>query len=712
MQSASWRSFPVKRGLGRHLADWDVLNASVSGAHPMFDSRFVDCLLKYFAQGDEVLLRQEDTQGKPGGLCIVRPKRAGVWTTFLPAQAQIAPLVVEAHLDLHAMFAALPAMTGQLDLLCLDSQFTKFDKSITHPGSSKRHSLTASIELSGNFETYWHGRSRNLTSNIRRYQHRVQRSGNQGRMIRLDRPEEMAPAVERYGQLESSGWKGKEGTAVARDNCQGAFYRELLERFAASGQASVYEFWIGEQIAASRLVISNQSMLIVLKTAFAETMAEFAPGRLLLYELVRDAFARFPGGAIEFYTRASHDQLSWATHSRAIDHLTLFRSKAADLLSQVTQVIRRRTSSIRDSHESGGSNSLLSIQCISAPRYLSSNLGELFKASETKGFDLGLPWFKNYFDTIDEAQCQPLIYAGSREEHPVAAMPIRIRRGRMGDVAEGLSNYYSSLYAPILSSQADSADVRQLLGKIAHDYPKLVEMRFAPLDPCAFATTELREAIRDLDWFSFSYFCFGNWYLPINACWEEHQRRLGGQVRSTIKRMSKKFASEGGQLEVITHLDDSDRALQAFQSVYAASWKVPEPYPRFMPGLIRMLAKQGFLRLGIAWLRGAPIAAQVWIVCHGKASIYKLAYHEEFSGFSPGTLLTAHLLEHVIDVDNVQEVDYLIGDDTYKQSWMTHRRERWGLVAYNPRSILGLTRLTRECAGRSWKWLATKSHST
>jgi len=41
-------------------------------------------------------------------------------------------------------------------------------------------------------------------------------------------------------------------------------------------------------------------------------------------------------------------------------------------------------------------------------------------------------------------------------------------------------------------------------------------------------------------------------------------------------------------------------------------------------------------------------------------------------------VLTAALMQHALDVDRVQTVDYLIGDDAYKREWMSHRREPAG----------------------------------
>ena len=49
------------------------------------------------------------------------------------------------------------------------------------------------------------------------------------------------------------------------------------------------------------------------------------------------------------------------------------------------------------------------------------------------------------------------------------------------------------------------------------------------------------------------------------------------------------------------------------------------------------------------------------------------------------------MMEHCIDHDQVQMVDYLTGDDAYKKDWMSHRRERIGLIAFNPATVRGLT---------------------
>jgi CelD/BcsL family acetyltransferase involved in cellulose biosynthesis len=40
-------------------------------------------------------------------------------------------------------------------------------------------------------------------------------------------------------------------------------------------------------------------------------------------------------------------------------------------------------------------------------------------------------------------------------------------------------------------------------------------------------------------------------------------------------------------------------------------------------------------------------------------------------------------------VDNVGEIDFGIGDESYKSKWVTCRRELWSITAYNPDTVYG-----------------------
>jgi hypothetical protein len=201
------------------------------------------------------------------------------------------------------------------------------------------------------------------------------------------------------------------------------------------------------------------------------------------------------------------------------------------------------------------------------------------------------------------------------------------------------------------------------------------------------------------------YFYSGNWYLPCEGLSFDHYLATRpSKTRHTLQRKKNAFLRENrGRIQIFSATSDVEHITKAWTEIYNASWKTPEPFPHFIPELISMCARRGWLRMGIAYYDEKPIAAQIWIVHNQRAAIYKLAYDQPHAKHSAGTILTGHLMQYALDIDKVHSVDYLLGDDSYKKEWVTHRRERWGIVAYNPRTLRGFIGLIKENLGRSTK---------
>lgn len=283
---------------------------------------------------------------------------------------------------------------------------------------------------------------------------------------------------------------------------------------------------------------------------------------------------------------------------------------------------------------------------------------------------------------------------------------LALQRHKNHPRVEGLANFYTPLFGLIGESLADSAAIVGFARATRKASNPVSEIRLTPMDPHGRSWHLLQAGLRSAGWLVGDYFCFGNWFHRVQpGGYATYLAQRPGRLRNTLRSHQKKLKALDGFAVQIYRGDESDfeGALAAFNEVYAQSWKEPEPFPKFISGLCRLAAEQGGLRLGVIRVGDQAIAAQLWWVANAWAHIVKLAYVPEYAEYSPGTVLSAALFEQVIDIDCVEGIDYLIGDDPYKADWMTERRERRGLVAFNPRQFIGLLSAGRHFGGQFLK---------
>ncbi len=716
-----WQLHPLDptQGLGAHRSAWDALNQRLTGGHSMLDSIFVEALLSHFGGGGTQLAVATHAN-EPVAMLLLgsRARGAGVWSSFLPSQTQIGPTLIPPGLALRGLFAALPGHAAELDLLCNDPRFGDLRELPSPVVKSMPHALTMNISLQDTFDDYWAQRPRKLIQNMRRYLRRMQAEAAPERLVVVSDVAAIGAAVERYAALESSGWKGREGTAVSRDSPQGQFYIQVMREFAARGEALVYELWLGDELVASRMLLISNGMVIMLKTTFHEQFDRFAPGRMLLLRTLEDLFRRLPGGVVEFYTNADADLLAWSTSQRWINHVSAYRHRGMALAYGLLREGVRR--SLRRSAEPGfdattmAQRSGATVERFGHPRDLPEDALALMRRREQAYVEFGADWFGLLTDTVFREEGQAAFYVLRRQGRVLGVLPIGWQHnGARKRELSALANYYTTLYAPLFEDDMAAEDLMPLVVALRRDHPGTPAYRFSPMDPQSREFRLLRQALRLGGLRPRPYFAFGNWHLPVTTDWATYLNQRSGQLRSTIKRMGKRLIQEpGGRLEIIRDEADVERGIAAYQTVYGASWKVAEPYPDFIPSLIRLCARRGWLRLGLAWIGDKPVAAQIWIVSAGRAHIYKLAYDDAFKAHAPGTLITAMLLEDVMDRDHVAEVDYLVGDDAYKKTWMSQRRERFGLIAYDATTARGFFGLARQMLGQAWRRLRPRKTDT
>jgi CelD/BcsL family acetyltransferase involved in cellulose biosynthesis len=103
--------------------------------------------------------------------------------------------------------------------------------------------------------------------------------------------------IDRFLELESAGWKGAAGTALAQDVGSAAFFRRICHRHAGREMLQMMAMSGGGQIVAMLCVLRSGSSTFWFKTAFDPDLGQWSPGWELM-TAVRDSFEASGAGEI------------------------------------------------------------------------------------------------------------------------------------------------------------------------------------------------------------------------------------------------------------------------------------------------------------------------------------------------------------------------------------------------------------------------------
>lgn len=319
---------------------------------------------------------------------------------------------------------------------------------------------------------------------------------------------------------------------------------------------------------------------------------------------------------------------------------------------------------------------------------LPDSANALFDRAAKESLFLSLPWFENLIDSgLEDAQSSCLACVVDRD-HVLAILPLMRRSGTH---LHALRHRYSSLFGLLITEQ-DHPSILTCLAEGLRDM-KIDGLRLEPVAQMDPVIDHLALSMASAHFHSHRSFRFYNWVLKLEGqSFHEYMASRPSRLRNTVARKARKLAREHDyEMRLFTGPDATD-GLADYHAVYGSSWKALEQYGDFLDGMVRAFSAHGWTRIAVLYIDEKPAAAQLWFVVQGKASIFRLAYDELWKQYSPGSILTAYLMEYVIDTDKVSEVDFLTGNEAYKQDWMSERRERWAISFANthPKRSSGL----------------------
>lgn len=306
---------------------WDELNRA-QGNHLLLDSMFVGPLIRYFASERTLLGISNDP--KNPGMALVERVRKGFWSTFQPSQAPLGLVLftnrnaLERQISL--LIRSLPSCGFAFSILHQDPDIISLESlNLSNKIETLEYIQTARLNIKEDFENYWKTRGKNLVHNLLRQHRRLAERGTLIELVEERVPARVATLMGEYGRLENLGWKHLVGTAVNADNQQGLFYREILENFCSRGEGVIYRLLMDGKTVASDLCLHRNGMMVILKTAYDETVKGFSLGLLIHYEIFKLLFSEKKIKIVEFYGQVRDWHTKWTKDIRTMYHVNFYR---------------------------------------------------------------------------------------------------------------------------------------------------------------------------------------------------------------------------------------------------------------------------------------------------------------------------------------------------------------------------------------------------
>lgn len=146
------------------------------------------------------------------------------------------------------------------------------------------------------------------------------------RLVRVEHADQSL--IERFLALEAAGWKGRNGTAIASRPHTDAFFRRMAQVAADNGWLTIYALLCADRPVAIHLGLTwpgadGAQIYGVPKLAYDETLAAYAPGHLLVGEILADLVTR---GVAEFDFLANDApwKRAWTDCLRPCERLFIF----------------------------------------------------------------------------------------------------------------------------------------------------------------------------------------------------------------------------------------------------------------------------------------------------------------------------------------------------------------------------------------------------
>lgn len=308
-----------------------------------------------------------------------------------------------------------------------------------------------------------------------------------------------------------------------------------------------------------------------------------------------------------------------------------------------------------------------------------------------------LPWLRTY-------QIEPRALIIGQGGQPLAGALLAAERGGLGGArvlrppGYGVSDYLD-LLLPAASAAAAAATERLVDWLLETGGWDLLDLPGLPAESPTSALLTAAAARRGLRCCRIA--THGRPYLRLSGSWASYLGSRPGKLRYNLRARRRHLEALGHlRFERYRSPDAVQEQLPRAVEVHARRWRGQHTSttfsssPRaqaFYTAAAGGMAARGWLELHSLELEGRMIAFALCFSYGDKLFYYLPAFDPAFARFAPSTLLLAHLIESAF-ARGLAELDFMLGEESYKAQWASGTRQTCRLViaAPNPRGALAL----------------------
>lgn len=181
--------------------------------------------------------------------------------------------------------------------------------------------------------------SKSLAGTLKRRRRRIERHGSLSLAVEDGRTR-LAELLEEGFAVEASGWKRREGTAIASHPSTRAYYTDVAAHASAKGALRLFYLRLDDRLIGFQYAVVSHDTLYCVKAGYDEAYRAYGPGKLLMYDVIAwaaaNGFRRCDlGGSEDPY------KLEWTTSREELIKYEAWAPGPAGRLRHATQAIGR-----------------------------------------------------------------------------------------------------------------------------------------------------------------------------------------------------------------------------------------------------------------------------------------------------------------------------------------------------------------------------------